>query len=281
MLLQRVLTLLAGATVALCLGLGLLIMAFGSAEKPSDAGPDTAAIADAKAAAPDPLPADDRAKARRRIEEQIAAAPEYARFFERLRESFPSDYDSTLDGLAVRFAKPEQQEGADLYLSEAVRHLRQGRGVLAAKADMEPLAKVFQMQLEVLRAVGKEDARLCVAFLYGATSQDFQRFAATRRSLMGETALAGLEAIVNGQEKKVERPAPSETDFKLLETSLAQRGLDKLEIGALLDGKMPDPPLEDARMCAAGQTYFEVLGGLPEPARLRIYGLAVELMARS
>jgi hypothetical protein len=66
-----------------------------------------------------------------------------------------------------------------------------------------------------------------------------------------------------------------------LENALTKRGLSKVEIDALLDGKTPDPPLEDARMCAAGQTYLDVLSGLPEPARLRIYGLAVELMARS
>ena len=31
----------------------------------------------------------------------------------------------------------------------------------------------------------------------------------------------------------------------------------------------------------AGQTYFEVLKTLPEPARTKVYGLALELMARS
>lgn len=279
MLLHRVLTLLTGAIVALCLGLGLLIMALGPSEKRSEANSQDR-LADS-AAAPVALSAEERAEARRQIEKQIAEAPEYARFFDRLRESFPSDYDTTMDGFAVRFAKPEQQEGADLYLSEAVRQLRQGRGVLAAKADIEPLGKVFQLQLEVLRAVSKEDPHMCVAFLYGATNQDFQRFASTQRLLIADMALAGLEAILDGQEKKIERPAPNETDFKLLENALTKRGLSKVEIDALLDGKTPDPPLEDARMCEAGQIYLEVLSALPEPARLRIYGLAVELMARS
>jgi hypothetical protein len=276
MLLHRVLTLLTGAIVALCLGLGLLIMAFGPSEKSSEANSQSE-LADGAAA----LSAEERAEVRRRIEQQIAEASDYARFFERLRESFPSDYDATMDGFAVRFAKPEQQEGADLYLSEAVRQLRQGRGVLAAKADIEPLGKVFQLQLDVLRAVSKEDSHMCVAFLYGATNQDFQRFAATQRPLIADMALAGLEAILDGQDKKIERPAPNETDFKLLENALMKRGLSKVEIDALLDGKTPDPPIEDARMCEAGQIYLEVLSALPEPARLRIYGLAVELMARS
>jgi hypothetical protein len=34
-------------------------------------------------------------------------------------------------------------------------------------------------------------------------------------------------------------------------------------------------------MCAAGQTYLEVLATLPEVARMRIYALAVQLMANS
>jgi hypothetical protein len=34
-------------------------------------------------------------------------------------------------------------------------------------------------------------------------------------------------------------------------------------------------------MCAAGQTYLEVLRTLPEAARMRIYALSVQLMAKS
>ena len=82
-------------------------------------------------------------------------------------------------------------------------------------------------------------------------------------------------------QEEIERTAPTEADFKALKSALVAKGLDKVEIDALLDGKMPDPPLADARMCAAGQTYLETLRALPEAARLRIYGLAMELMARS
>ena len=48
---------------------------------------------------------------------------------------------------------------------------------------------------------------------------------------------------------------------------------------AILDGKTPDPPIADDRMCTVGQIYLKTLATLPEPERLRIYGLAVELMA--
>ena len=50
---------------------------------------------------------------------------------------------------------------------------------------------------------------------------------------------------------------------------------------ALLDGKTPDPPIPDDRMCAAGKTYLETLRQMPEDVRGRIEALAVDLMARS
>ena len=99
--------------------------------------------------------------------------------------------------------------------------------------------------------------------------------------LAGEMAIAGLDAIVDGQAKKNTRQAPSDADFALLEKGMAAKGLSQAEIEALLDGKTPDPPLEDARLCQAGRVYLEMLKTLPEPVRLRIYALAVELMARS
>lgn len=271
MFLERLLALLTGAIVAICLGLGLVMMALG--KKPAE-------TPQASSAAPAPAAADMNAEARRKIEEAIGAAPEYAAFFARLRAAFPGDYDKTLD----KFAQASLQAGsasADHYLAEAVKALRQARGVLAAKAEPAPLSRVFDTQLEVLRAVAQQDKRLCVAFLYGGVDAEFQKFAANRRALVAEMAIAGVEAIASGQARKIEREAPGEADFNALEAALFARGLGKIEIDALLDGKMPIPPLDDARMCAAGQTYLEVLRGLPEPIRLRIYGLAVELMARS
>jgi len=281
MLLERILVLLAGLIVAACLGFGLLWMAVGPEKKPAATQP---ALADGRAPTQGETPGvspQDRARARAKIEALVAAAPEYARFFDRLREAFPADHEAALDEFANRLVATKQEDSAEYYVSEAARRLQQARGILASKADAAPLGRVFDMQLAVLKAVSKQDARLCVGFLYGATSPDFQRFAATQRSLVANMALAGLEAIMSGQTKKNERGAPTEGDFRMLEKALVARGLSKAEIDALLDGKMPDPPLEDARMCAAGQTYFDVLHGLPEPVRLRIYGLAVELMARS
>ena len=279
--------LITGAFVFLCLGFALIIMASNPAKRPSDqtAAPPPAQVADARSPAEQSVSAEPapigKDAAKQRLDGLIVDAPDYDRFFKRLREAFPLEYAAALDVFATRLVDSKHEESVDFYVSEAVRQLRQSRGVLAAKAEPEPLAKVFDIQLKVLRAIGEHDPHLCVAFLYGATDQDFARFATTQRPLVADMALTGLEAIASGQAKKIDRPAPTENDFKVLEAALLAKGLGKLEIDALLDGKMPDPPLEDARMCAAGQTYLETLHTLPEAARLRIYGLAMELMARS
>ncbi|MBY6241678.1 hypothetical protein K3F48_10855 [Methylosinus sp. Sm6] len=270
MLIERLLALATGAIVAICLGVGLVMMAFGPGRKDS-ADPPHARFLEAS-------PTIDRAAARSQIEKVIAGAPEYRPFFDRLRSAFPGDYDSTLDAFATGGAGADS---VDFYLAEAVRRLRQARGILAARAEPAALARVFDLNLAVLRALAGEDKRLCAAFLYGGVDHDFHNFAARRRALVGEMATVGLEAIASGRTRNEERAAPSDEDFHALETALIARGLGKAEIGSLLDGKTPDPPFDDEKTCAMGQTYLEALRGLEEPVRLRIWGLAVELMARS
>lgn len=270
MYLEKILALLAAALVAIGAGIGLTWLALNPSPHMADASAVTRASAPA-----------DKGGARQQIETLIASTPDYARYFARLRETFTADYEAAINDFATRLAETKEEQSVDYYLSEAVRRIRTSHGALAAKAEPEPIARVFEKQLEVLQAVAREDKRMCVAFLYGATNLDFQRFAASRRQIVSDMALAGLEAIVSGQAKNIERAAPTDADFRLLETALASRGLGKVEIDALLDGKMPNPPLEDARMCGAAQTYFEVLKTLPEPARTKVYGLALELMARS
>ncbi|MGJ0507506.1 MAG: hypothetical protein ACR652_10280 [Methylocystis sp.] len=267
LLIERILALAAAAVVAICLGVGLMVLAV---SPPRPGGPFAGLMG--------PL---DPGSARQLIETEIAQSPEYARFFARLRETFTTDYEQALKEFATRLSETKTEQSADYYLSEAVRRLRQSHGALAAKAEPDAMSRVFAKQLEVLQAVAREDKKMCVAFLYGATNLDFQRFAASQRPLIADMATAGLDAMVSGKSKNIAREQPNEADFKTLEKALAARGLDKAEIDALLDGKMPDPPLDDAKMCAAGQTYLEVLRTLPEASRTRIYGLALELMAKS
>lgn len=264
---ERILALAAAAVVAVCLGMGMILLAV---SPPRPGGPFAAFTG--------PL---DMGSARQIVETEIAQAPEYARFFARLRETFTSDYESSLKEFATRLADTKTEQSVDYYLSETVRRLRQSRGALAARAEPDAMARVFARQLDVLQAVAREDKKMCVAFLYGATNQDFQRFAAARRPLIAAMATAGLDAMANGKAKNIAREQPTESDFQTLEQALGARGLDKAQIDALLDGKMPNPPLDDAKMCTAGQTYLEVLRTLPEAARTRIYGLALELMSKS
>lgn len=265
MFLEKLLILTTGLFLSLWLGVGLVQTSL------LDRSPFAAAG----------LRGPDKGAARQEIETLIATTPEYARYFARLRETFTSDYEQALDDFAARYAKTRQKQSADYYLSETMRRMRQTNGALAAGADKEPLTQLFVTQLEVLRVLGQEDKKTCVAFLYGATDLDFQNFAATRRVLVSDMALAALEAMVSGQQRQFQREQPTATDFRVLEVALTDRGLGRQEIDALLDGKMTDPPLDDARMCAAGQTYLEVLRTLPEAARLRLFALSVQLMAKS
>jgi hypothetical protein len=222
------------------------------------------------------------AAARRAIEAELAAAPEYAGFFDRLKTSFPAEYEAFLAKASQRSAAAGgEMRRADFLMIDAVRALRLSHGVLAAKAGQPALDHVFEMQLAMLRALAEKNQGLCVDFLYGGANGDFLEFSAANRGLVAAMASAGLDAIRDGQINKVGREEPTAEDFQTLEQALRAKGLDTLEIEALLDGKTPDPPLDDARLCRAGAIYLETLAAMPEPLRMRIYGFAVELMARS
>jgi len=219
--------------------------------------------------------------ARRAVEGKLKTAPEFAPFFDRLKTVFPSEYEAFLAAFAQRSVASGEVASADLLMAEAVRSLRLSRGILAAKADRQALEHIFELHSAMLRALAAKDPRLCVNFLYGGQSPGFFEFSAQNRGLVAAMAIAGIDAIHDGEIKRIERPAPAGTDFDALEKALRAKGLDSPEIEALLDGKAGNPPIGAAKMCRAGQVYLETLAAMPESARLRIYGLAVELMARS
>ena len=87
--------------------------------------------------------------------------------------------------------------------------------------------------------------------------------------------------MVSGSMEQVQRAAPSDADFTLLDKALVDKGLSRPEIDALLDGKTANPPIADEAMCKAGQIYLGTLATLPKEPRARLYGLAVDLMAKS
>lgn len=267
---------LLGLTVFAALSLALAYLWQAPRPKTPSAADPTTGLLDEMTVTQDEIDA-----ARRGIEERLAAAPEYADVLERMKALFPTEYEAFL----ARFSRLSAQAGevgnADFLVAEAVRALRLSHGILAAKADAAILDHVFVLQRAMLEALAGEDPHLCVDFLYGGASRDFFRFSANHRALVATFAMAGIEAINDGQIKHIERRAPTPEDLQLLEASLRANGLQDPEIEAILDGKASDPPLDEARMCQAGQIYLDALGTLPEPARMRIYSLAVELMARS
>ena len=220
-------------------------------------------------------------EAARKAVDGFAALPDYAPFWRRLVVSLPVEAAQARQAQAERWLADRAAATPERYLSETLRVLRQSRGVVAAKADPGPLGAVFEAQAALVEALAKDDPRLCVDFLYGGASDAFLEFAGRNRKLFAAMAEAFFAAILDGQAKKNERAAPTAADVDALEQGLAAAGLGKPAIDALLDGKAADPPLPDATMCEAGRTYLKTLRALPEDQRLRFYGLAVELMARS
>lgn len=229
---------------------------------------------------PEPPPAQITA-ARRGLEERLKTAPEYAAFFDRLKSVFPAEYEAFLATFSKRLAAKGDVGSADVVMGDAVRSLRLSRGILAAKAGSPALEHIFELQAAMLRALAAKDPHLCVNFLNGAESAGLFEFSAQNRALVTAMGIASIDAIQDGEVKQVERPAPTDRDFDELEKGLRGKGLETPEIEALLDGKASDPPIDDAKMCHAGQAYLETLALMPEPSRVRIYGFAVELMARS
>jgi hypothetical protein len=267
----RLVLLSLAALIAVTLGISFLF----EANTPSNTTTPASVVASLPAA--EPLEA-----TREKIEATIdAEAPDYARFFDRLKIILPVEYDSVLDGFAKQSLEGADMSNVDSLISEAVRDVRLSNGVLAARADGPALARIFDMQLQMMQALAAKDSRLCVDFLYGGASEAFFQFSAQNRRLVSDMAIAGLDAIDSGRANQIERQPPSDADFAELETAMKTQGLNQPEIGAILDGKTPDPPIPDDRMCAVGQIYLKTLATMPEPVRLRIYGLAVELMARS
>ncbi len=228
--------------------------------------------------------AENRAPAgdpRAAVEAAIADAPDYARFFDRLRLAFPSDYETIVASLAAGPAQRGVEPDVDAMMADAVTALRRAHGAQASKASNAALGQIFASNLREMQALGEVNPGLCVAFLFGAGGPGFSSFAADHRALVADAAIAGLDAISSGRTDQVARAAPSDADFQRLDQALTSKGLSRPQIEALLDGKTADPPIPDAEMCQAGQTYLATLATLPEESRDRLYALAVDLMAKS
>ncbi len=283
------------AIIAVVLGASFMLRAFRSDSVPlvtaeqgpavvpapeeSTAATDEAAPAAGTAPLRSALAPEALEAARASLDKAIAAAPDYARFFDKMKAVFPAESDSILNTLAE--ANQGKQIDVDKLMADAVAALRHAHGTLAAKAPDEALGQIFALQLEEMKALAKKDTHLCVAFLYGANVSGFSAFAADHRPLVADAAIAGLAAMDGGRAQPVDRGPPSDADFQALDHALVDKGLSRPEIDALLDGKTPQPPIPDATMCEAGQTYLATLAALPAGVRTRLYGLAVDLMAKS
>ena len=230
--------------------------------------PVVASIGPPPAAPPPATPHQDR----------LTDVPEFAAFFDRLKLDFPHDYIAIVRHLDQGGA---EATGANAAIWDALRDLEQSRGILAAQAAPAALDRFFDARSAVLDGLASSNARQCADFLFGVTDAAMADFTAAHRGLVATLADRTLEAIADGRDRPAERPVPSPADLDALAAGLAARGLSPAEIGFLMDGTAPDPPIADARVCEIGRSYLDVLHGLPGDARQRIYGLAAELLARS
>lgn len=270
---------------ALAAAFGSLFLSSG-AQKPEPAEPPLAArqvpttpVAGEPESAPK-APAENPSDPQRlaALQDKLAQAAEYGPFLARLRTLYPADYDAAAKA-ALSQGVEARDDAADLFVSVAVQTLRRDRGLLGAKAGGSALDKLFDAHGKVLKQLQADDPALCVDFLNGAPADRFAAFAGSHRALMADEAMAGLEAISDGAEKKIDREAPATADFDDLEKLMLAKGVDKAGVTLLLDGKAPDPPLSDAQQCQNGAVYLDAMKALPDLQRYRLYALALEVMA--
>ncbi len=252
------------------------------APPPASAPPGLAALGDAMRAPPVPVLASFPSAPPPRPapvspSDRIGEVPEFASFYGRLKADFPRDYSAILDRLGRDGAVPP----ANAAIWDALRELEQAKGILAAQAGPTELDRFFDARSAMLDGLAPLDARRCVDFLYGVTDPSIADFTAAHRGLVATLADRTLDAIADGRRHRVDRAAPTAADLDALSSGLAAFGVTPAEIGLLIDGTTPDPPLPDERVCEIGRTYLDVLHGLPAETRGRIYGLAAELLSRS
>ena len=264
----------------LAIALGLSgALAWNAYERAHPSAPARSGAGEARA----PGPPSPSALATRRgeVEALILAAQPFAGFVARLKQAFPADWNRILDTLARQGSTPGETDNAANYISDILRILRRDRGIVASRASPEAMASVFEAQARLLSTLAAADKRVCVDFLVGQASPGFNDLIARNAGQLADLANATLGAIIDGGARKIDREAPSDADFDLLAAALTNRGLGKLEIEVLLDGRLPDPPLPDATLCDAGLVYFEAMQSLPEDARARMYALAIQAMGKS
>ncbi len=273
------------SAAALAAAFGSLFLSTGSqkpgpAEPPLAARPVTTTPVTSEPEAAQKTPAETPADAQKlaALKDRLAEAPEYGPFLAKLRALYPADDDAATKAALSRDVET-RDDAADLFVSIAVQTLRRNRGLLGAKAGGAALDRVFRVHQNVLKQLSASDPALCVDFLNGAPADRFAAFASAHRALMAEEALAGLDAIEDGAQKKIDREAPSSADFDDLEKLMLVLGVDKAAVGLLLDGKTPNPPLSDAQECQDGITYLDAMKALSDLQRYRLYALALEVMS--
>lgn len=210
----------------------------------------------------------------------MAGASDLSRAFALLQAEFPAVAERAVTTAEVATGKGASPTADDI-LADAMRDLRLSSGVLAARAGPEALGSLFDAKAATLADLEAADPRMCADYVFGGSSPEFNAFALSHRGLVARQDLATIAAMADGRVKRISWEAPSTDDFAALESALKGKGLSAAEVAAVLDGKNPDPPLPDARVCANARAYLDAMRSLPTDSRNRVYGLAADLLARS
>ena len=120
-----------------------------------------------------------RPKPRRgpRLNRSCATIPITALSSRRSGATLPADAAASLDQAAQASGSDAVAQSVDQAFQTFMLGLRRRRGVLAGKAGDAALTALFDARLQLLDALSRADARLCVDYLFGAQSEAFIAFA--------------------------------------------------------------------------------------------------------
>ena len=224
---------------------------------------------------------DQLAEARGIVLARMRDVPEFKAFYDQLAATYPHVEAALVEGAAKRLAQSGVLASPEAMLWDALRVLQQSQGIMASRAGQDILTAFFESRLAMLDALAPADPKLCADFLYGTTDSSIDAFSADHHALVAALAMNELAAIRDGRQHPPETARPTPADIDLIAAGMARRNLTPDEVAVLIDGKLVDPPIADARLCEMGRVYLSVLRALPPDARQRVYGFAAELLARS
>ena len=272
------------AIIALLLGASFLLRAFRSSA-PLATAADVTQVASQREPPRSSLPPATLAAARGVIERAITEAPDYTRFFDRLRLVFPGDYETIMNALA----EANQARGADgkevnddLVMADAVVALRRARG--RARGESAGTGAGADLQSSARRDAGAAAARPA-SLRRVPLRREWRRLPVFRRRPPAARRRRGDRRARRDER----RPHGAGRSRHTLRFRLPEPGQGARRQGPSADRRSTRcstarPPIRRSpttRCARPARPTSNTLGSLPADVRGRLYGLAVDLMAKS